>query len=424
MTKTLAILVALRVAFAANAQLIPAGELPGGVYWTNWNAGVVGGIPTVSTIFTNFYSTATSAQIQNALNTCPSNQVVYLNSGVYTMSSTLEYGPWQGGNNGVVLRGAGMAKTTLNCSGDGIYLYSSGIFGGDPPTANYVMNWTAGLTQGATNISVDTLTNRESNNQLLQVGDLIGLTQGNDSNVVNPIGNETTQPALINLWGQLCNEQQVVVVKAISGTNLTIWPGVYMTNFQASLHPQIWWNASTPASMFGIEDLTFNMANAGTENYGVFLDGGYNCWLKSVEVTNTGYAAGRIVNSSHCRVSSSNFSCSILLTPGQFSNMADESATPPTKVPAPTPRPKPFTPTAKEIAFVPTDVFTKLTSNVLFDGNVHPVRKQAVEAALAILTKDLQDKGADALRAVISTSGTDTGHRIEITVTSQKYPTE
>jgi hypothetical protein len=104
--------------------------------------------------------------------------------------------------------------------------------------------------------------------------------------------------------------------------------------------------------------------------------------------------------------------------------MAEETAAAPAPTPAPAApaKAKPFTPTAREIPFCPREVFSKLIADVKFDGNPHPGRKKAVEAALAILTAELGE--ADAFRAVVSTSGTDTGHRIEVQVTSQKYPTE
>src|SRR5580704_14418738 len=95
------------------SQLIPAGHLPGGVLWASNNVGVVGGVPNVTTIYTNFNPGASESQIVAALNRCPSNEVVYLNPGTYIITNVLEYGPWMGGNNGVVLRGAGMGQTTL-----------------------------------------------------------------------------------------------------------------------------------------------------------------------------------------------------------------------------------------------------------------------------------------------------------------------
>jgi hypothetical protein len=289
------------------SQLIPAGHLPGGVLWASNNVGVVGGVPNVTTIYTNFNPGASESQIVAALNRCPSNEVVYLNPGTYIITNVLEYGPWMGGNNGVVLRGAGMGQTTLIFSNAPAvaYLFAANYFG-YAPTSNNVMNWMSGLSQGSTHITIDRATDIASGSQPLQVGDLIGLTQGNDPNLVNPIGNENTeqQSALINSWGQLCNQEQIVMVtNIVNGTNLTIWPGVYMTNYQASLHPQVWWTGGTPAAMFGIENITFDCQYIPAGDQDILLECCYNCWLKNCEFTNVDYAAEELVDCAHCTVS-------------------------------------------------------------------------------------------------------------------------
>src|SRR2546423_1160566 len=79
---------ALGPAFGA-VLTIPADRLPGGVWWSSNNVGVVGGIPSVTTIYTNLYPAANPgvnfSNILYALITCPSNQVVYLNPGTYDL---------------------------------------------------------------------------------------------------------------------------------------------------------------------------------------------------------------------------------------------------------------------------------------------------------------------------------------------------
>ena len=73
----------------------------------DWNPGVRGGIPTRTTIYTTLSSASSSASIQSALNACPSNQVVLLGAGTFTISSMITI------PSGVTLRGAGMGKTIL-----------------------------------------------------------------------------------------------------------------------------------------------------------------------------------------------------------------------------------------------------------------------------------------------------------------------
>src|SRR4051812_19838884 len=69
--------------------------------WTQ--AGVRGGIPKVSTIYTTLSPGATLAQLNSAIRACPSNQVVKLSPGQYTFAGPIDFGQ----KKGVVLRGAG-----------------------------------------------------------------------------------------------------------------------------------------------------------------------------------------------------------------------------------------------------------------------------------------------------------------------------
>lgn len=86
--------------------------------WAN-NTGVVGGIPTITTLHSNVVaagadntgSVNASAIIQAALNNCPSNAYVYLPAGVYLLNNQLSIP-----GNGAVLRGAGMEQTILRCN--------------------------------------------------------------------------------------------------------------------------------------------------------------------------------------------------------------------------------------------------------------------------------------------------------------------
>src|SRR6266404_8698252 len=49
---------------------------------SDWrNVGIAGGIPTVNTVYTSFSPGASAAQINAAIQACPSNQVVFLNAG-------------------------------------------------------------------------------------------------------------------------------------------------------------------------------------------------------------------------------------------------------------------------------------------------------------------------------------------------------
>ena len=85
------------------------------------NAGVQGGIPNVTTIFTNLTPANSLADINNAINRCPSNQVVMLGAGTYNLSGGITIIQ----RNGVVLRGQG-TNTLL-------------VFNGTPYLANILI---------------------------------------------------------------------------------------------------------------------------------------------------------------------------------------------------------------------------------------------------------------------------------------------
>src|SRR5882672_7377302 len=72
---------------AAFADVIPATRV---AQWQG-TVGVEGGIPNVTTIYTTLPSSATLAQINSAIAACPSNQVVMLSAGTYTLNSQIVF---------------------------------------------------------------------------------------------------------------------------------------------------------------------------------------------------------------------------------------------------------------------------------------------------------------------------------------------
>src|SRR3989442_10135875 len=80
----------------------------------DWNqAGVIGGIPNRTSICATLNPGATAAQINSAIASCPSGQVVFLNAGTYNLNTGLMFN----GKSNVTLRGAGPDKTFLVFSG-------------------------------------------------------------------------------------------------------------------------------------------------------------------------------------------------------------------------------------------------------------------------------------------------------------------
>src|SRR5688500_14383402 len=76
---------------------------------TDWSqAGVTGGIPERTTICATLSPGATASQINSAIASC-SNGVVYLNAGIYNLSTGVTFN----GRDNVTLRGAGPDRTIL-----------------------------------------------------------------------------------------------------------------------------------------------------------------------------------------------------------------------------------------------------------------------------------------------------------------------
>jgi hypothetical protein len=302
----LCVLFALSAAPVLGA-IMPSGLLPGGVIWASNQVGVVGGVPNVTTIYAHLYPTNSSADINTALNHCPSNQVVYLNAGIYLITNGLTWDNQATANDGVVLRGAGPGNTILLLTNTQPILAAVRSSFADTPLSNSAMNWLSGYAQGSTNIVIGSATNRLSSGLTVAAGDLIGLCQENDPNLVNPTGNSSTQTAglLLDQYGKYCNQLQFVTVTSVSNqTNLTIWPGVYMTNYQASLYPQVYWlGLHRAVRMTGIENLTINQGGMTYHDIPAILFlNAYNCWVKNVEFTNSWYAAVEFGCSAHCAV--------------------------------------------------------------------------------------------------------------------------
>ena len=146
------------------------------------------------------------------------------------------------------------------------------------------MSVTSGYTQGSTNLTLSSPQNASllGTHRELKAGTVICLDQLNDS-FVNNIGSDSgfqlDASEFVTMAARA--QQQYIVVQSISnGTNLTIWPPIYMTNYQASLQPQIWW-WGTSISMCGVEDLQLNVANS-LHTYPILFWSCYACWARDV----------------------------------------------------------------------------------------------------------------------------------------------
>jgi hypothetical protein len=250
----------------------------------DWHGvGVTGGIPNRTTICATLNPGATAGQINNAIASCPSGQVVKLNPGTYNLSTGIHFN----GKSNVTLRGAGPDQTFLvfassdPCMGQGgdICLNGSDLGYYIAPPA-HVADWTAGYAQGTKQITL-------SNTTGLSVGMYIVLDQLNDT---VDTGNVLVCSVVIVCadegpggGGRTNREQeQFVKVTAINGSTVTITPGLHMPNWRSSQSPQAFWgNSSSMISSAGVEDLSMDHSATDGKS-GVYVIFAIDSWVKNV----------------------------------------------------------------------------------------------------------------------------------------------
>ena|SRR6185312_3369580 len=285
----------------------------------DWSTLGQGSITNRSTICSNLSPGATATQINSAIASCPSGGVVFLNAGTYNLTAGIVFS----GKSNVTLRGAGANKTFLVFSnGNGCHGYEADVCmdsndtswsGGPANTAN----WTAGYAAGTTNITLSSVSN-------LKVGAPLILDQaddGSDTGGIFVCADSTSGPAC-SLEGNTNNGQrlhrnqnQIVIVtacgtasspgQACNGTNVTISPGIYMSNWTSAKSPGAWW-ASNPIMNDGLENLsmdhTGSSGNRGTE---VFNCSG--CWVVGIRDIDSGKAHVEVSESTRTTVRDSYF---------------------------------------------------------------------------------------------------------------------
>jgi hypothetical protein len=219
---------------------------------------------------------ATAAQIQSALDNCPSGQVVLLSAGTYNLSSALRIT-----NNGVTLRGAidggGTPTTVLNFSsaaGDWSLIGISKTT--YPSSPSSVADIIAGLARGSTSITLGSAPTG------LQVGQVLALDQIADENLVWDHGTEGG-----NTWGRNGNRTltQFVRVTGISGNSVTFTPAIYSSYWAASQNPQAyWWGSGTSQTVYlsGMENLKVNRVAGGNGVNNLSIGPADSCWIKNV----------------------------------------------------------------------------------------------------------------------------------------------
>lgn len=189
----------------------------------DWSAvGIPGGIPPRTTICTTLTSSATTAQINSALASCPSGQTVFLSAGTYSITGNIVV------PSNVTLRGAGADQTILNATGTIGNVIMLGTDRGWAPGTGHA-SILSGAAAGSTSIVVDSTAN-------ISVGTYLEITELNDYTYVDISGSGGTE----GTSGAACSwcdggfgwlgsrvRGQIVEVIGINGTTITISPGLY-----------------------------------------------------------------------------------------------------------------------------------------------------------------------------------------------------
>jgi hypothetical protein len=244
----------------------------GGIDWTQ--AGIPGGIPARATICSTLAAGASNATIQNALNACPSGQVVKLGAGTFTISSSLNI------PSNVTLRGNGPQSTILNATGvntNGSVVNIGSSNGSTPSLGTISIN--SGATAGSTSIVVSSTTGMAVGRYLI-ISELNLATLGGSNYVANQ---STDDPPCT--WcdnGLTANgtrvRGQLAEITSIVGTTVGISPGLYTDYTQTPIATPY----TAAAKMAGVENLQIFANNTGyLTSIGIYQCA--YCWVKNVE---------------------------------------------------------------------------------------------------------------------------------------------
>jgi len=285
----------------------------------DWSsAGIPGGLPDSG--WTQCGSTiapysGSSTAINKAIAACGVNQYVSLGSGTFNLSSGIDFNH----KSNVAIRGQGADSTLLVFTGAGAGGYNSvvameGSLNGVGYEQN-VCNWTGGYSKGSTTVTLGncgSTTPAVGSLSNLQVGSILVLDQLDNSYDTGAIWNcyqsFASNPNNLGACSSGPNDgnggfartdgtctssptnchrsqQQVVVVTGISGSSITISPGIYMPNWSSGQLPQAWF-ANTTVKQDGVENLSIDNTNDTAQSPGnghnISIVECYQCWVSGV----------------------------------------------------------------------------------------------------------------------------------------------
>lgn len=229
----------------------------------DWSNPGVGGIPARRTLCASLTPSASLAQINAALKSCPSGQTVFLAAGSYSIPGTI----WVPSN--VTLRGAGANRTILN---------ATGTSGGDvvsmgSDSVPYIpVQIIGGTTAGSTSITV-------GNAARISAGKYLVIAETNNPSFVSAAGSQANCD-WCDGWtrtGSLARGQ-IVAVTGVTGNTVRIAPALY----SAYTNNPIAVSFNMAESYAGVEDLQVYANRTGYSASFGMAQCAY-CWVKGVE---------------------------------------------------------------------------------------------------------------------------------------------
>lgn len=300
----------------------------------NWsNAGVSGGIPARTTICQSVSLTtgssaaaANTTAIQNAITACSgTNATVSLPSGTYYFNGF----DFPSGTNNVTVRGQGANSTFLIASGTTSCAVPSDICWNGPNNSvggeQNVCEWTAGYTAGTTVITGGTCSRGALSN--LKVGAQLMLDQTDEAADTGTMWNcssngqggdavcaNTTQGGWARMDGTagangvtIRGQSQTVTVTNISGSNVTVSPGLYLNNWRSSQAPEMWFGSSLGPTGDGVEDISVDNSAMSTGGYIFQFFNSSQDWVSGVRGLYGGRDHVQVQYSSHITIQHSYF---------------------------------------------------------------------------------------------------------------------
>src|SRR5271157_454072 len=265
--------------------------IPGGIPSSSWTQS---GSTMQASTFSNGSSDATSG-IQTALNACGTNHYVLLGAGTFRINSSVSV------PSNCELRGSGANQTILNVNGNSV----APVVLGNGSISFSPHNITAGATASSTSITL-------SSTSGVSVGGYLVITDINDS-WVTIHGGEGDCTWCDAGWtsNAAYSRGQIVEVEGISGSVVTISPGLYSAYANSPIAVPF----SAVAKYAGVVDLQIYMNNTGYTD-AFYLEQCAYCWIRGNEVN---YADGDFLQDSfgyRDEIDSNYFSNAYLHGPG------------------------------------------------------------------------------------------------------------